>query len=89
MSRHSDAAYALASALGNLWAIHDMAEETRLFEDDTAALALWLRNGRDCERWIAVVVTGGRADSLPPILTRNRAFFNGQGWRIPDPAKRS
>lgn len=89
MPRHSDAAYALASALGNLWAIHDMAEETRLFEDDGAALALWLRNGRDCERWIAVVVTGGRAESLPPSLFRDRAFFNGQGWCIPDLAKRN
>lgn len=84
MARLSDTEHALRSALGNLWALDELAQEAIRFEGGAAGLAIWLRNAVDCRRWIAVATASGRGGDLPPALLHNRAYFNGQGWAIPD-----
>lgn len=83
MARPKAADVATRSALALLWEVQGMAEEERRLVDGKAALALWLRNGHDCVRWIRVVAAGGRSAELPPMLLTNKAFFNGHDWRIP------
>lgn len=84
MTRESS--FAVHSALGQLWDMAGMVEETRRFEGEKAALAQWLRAGADCRRWVMVVAGAGRSRELPPDLLRNRAFFNAHDWRIPCPS---
>lgn len=89
MPRKTDAQYALDSALGNLWALDELAQEAIRFEGQKAGLAVWHRNAADCQRWVAVVAAAGRGGDLPPQILSNAAYFNGQGWRIPETKERS
>lgn len=89
MPRKSDARHALDSALGNLWALDELAEEATRFEGSTAGLAVWRRNAADAQRWIRTATAGGHGDRLPPSLLRNAAYWRGQGWPIPETKERS
>lgn len=82
--RISDAEHALRSALGNLWALNELADEATRLEGPKAGLAVWLRNTADVTRWVMVASSAGRGGDLPAQLLRNRAFFNAHGFKIPD-----
>lgn len=79
-----EGAEAVTMALALLWTLDESFDEVRRVEGFDAAINHWLLYSRDCKRWIATAVAGGRARDLPPDLLRKRAVFNLHDWRIPN-----
>lgn len=84
MPRVSAAQHALSSALGNLWALHELVDEATRLDNIQAGRLIWSRYAHDATYWVRLVTAAGRASDLPPSLLNNRAYYNEHGFNIPD-----